>query len=107
MARIYSTALLAGQSVGIDTQSFTVPTGDVMVVRDLSGSWFNSGPDTGIWQVTVDALALYALVMPPGGGDVFHWEGRIAVPAASTLIALLSSTAVTIDWWISGYLLTP
>lgn len=102
MSRVYTQALLEGDGPG----GVTVPDGYTWVIRDISGTIQTPTPGapTGLFFSAGGNQIFYATALQLDL-RLFHWEGRVAVPEAST-IAVASSGPGTFTYVITGYTLS-
>jgi hypothetical protein len=102
VSRVYTQDLLSGSGVG----SVVVPTGDVWVIRDISGT-IDTSTMLGPGGIGFSAIAtqFYVYATTPNRFDTFHWEGRVAVPEAETIAAYLFSDP-SVSFIMTGYTLT-
>lgn len=104
MAAIYST-LFAELELPVATQQllFTVPAGQVMIVRDID-VYSNATPPCNIGFSGTGAAVIFAFFNFTAAFTSLQWQGRQVFPAGSQLNGRASSAAM---WCrVSGYLLT-
>ena len=106
-ATVYSTLFVAVAPTGTNTIYYTVPAGNVAVVRTMTAGWSVPGSTPGtlfvldrksggfVWAVPIAA--------PSTGSDV--WNGRWVLNPTDTIRASSSVTS-TVYLTVSGYLLT-
>jgi len=89
--------------VGASLDLYTVPAGNVAVVRDISARNTNTTSDT---LFVLDTLlpVTFATFAPASTTLVGQWQGREVFPAGHTLA--LASTGGIWQVRVSGYLLT-
>ena len=105
MASVYSTLLISQQGVS-GSLSYDVPTGYVLVVRDVDIYIHGDLISTTYYVTDNESDATFAWSASPEAGDpgLYSWRGRKVVNAGSGITV---SGGGTYDVNISGYLLGP
>jgi hypothetical protein len=102
----YSTQFFAG-AIGLGTTAlYTVPTGFVVVVRDVTvyGN-FATAEQVGVGLEVAGSISGYLLFANPlHPGDLAEWQGRQVINAGGVLTAVSGGSGPIV--WASGYLLT-
>lgn len=101
----YSTQLAAQTlPANVFTSLYTVPTGDVVVIRDVE---VFVGVTTSIFNLQVGSPGSTFIVWylsSPAASSWHQWQGRTVVPAGQQIWAY--SAAASLQVVVSGYLLT-
>lgn len=108
MARVYSNLFISETLLVGSPFAYTVPDGDVAVIRDILV--YTQILDSGGGQITISigANAHWHFTWPSGAIAPLEWQGRQVLPGASGLTAeAFSSGTIAPTIAISGYLLTP
>lgn len=103
MASIYSTRFIGVQVVAGTPVTYTVPAGNVAVVRSISCTPLSSGLTAAYVAI---ASAAYIWHVATGTTLVsLDWEGRQVLNAGEGIQAVC--TGANCSFVVSGYLLTP
>lgn len=103
MAAIYSVQIAAGtQATGTSSAVYTVPSGSVLVIRDICVG-AQSAPANSV-AINLSGLAEVVAFETVTQYQTAHWEGR-AVAEAGQVVSV-DAIAGTWTYLISGYLLS-
>lgn len=102
---VYSLPILAVQGFGSSSLDVTVPTGQIYVVRDISGE-LALGDTSGDVNVTVDSVVIWSTRARRFGLGPFHWEGRVTCSAGSPIAANWNTGLGFVSIYVSGYSLS-
>lgn len=106
-ATVYSTRFVNAQLTGTNTTYYTVPAGNVAVVRTMTAAWSAPASGQGVVQVLVNGANAFIWFTPIGASETASalWNGRLVLPAGEIIRAANTGTA-TVRLTVSGYLLT-
>lgn len=104
---VYSTRFVKSALTAANVTYYTVPTGFVAIVRDMTMAWSALARTAGVFQVLLNGANSWVWVGPilASSQDSAHWSGRLVLPAGELIRAAATATGV-IHFTASGYLLT-
>lgn len=100
MALIYSTRFIANPG-GPDTVSYTVPSGQVAVLRSISIFVSDSGQYANLLLTSPEVYVVF--FQATANNQTFSWTGRQVLNAGETIQSFCSASGTTL--MASGYLL--
>jgi hypothetical protein len=106
-ATVYSTRFVNAQLTTTNTTYFTVPAGNVAVVRTMTAAWSAPANGQGVGQILLNGANSFVWFFPIQASELASalWNGRLVLPAGEIIRAAATGTAVT-RLTVSGYLLT-
>lgn len=108
MANVYSTCFYRGVIPTASTVLYTVPTGFVAIVRDITvyNAMATSRKGLTGWLIQDDnANPIYAtLATSPSNLTTYQWQGREVLTAGQTVVGLAYDGSWKVR--VNGYLLT-
>lgn len=106
-ATVYSTRFVNAQLTGTNTTYFTVPPGNVAVVRTMTAGWSAPADGQGVGQVLLNGANAFVWFFPIQASERASalWNGRLVLPTGEIIRASATGTGV-VRLTVSGYLLT-
>lgn len=102
MASIYSIRITDGTfAVGLSAVVYTVPAGNVFVLRDIQ-AWPDTGTTSSL-NVVFTGTSIMASIGGITAANPGHWEGRVVFNAGETIKLLVGGGQLEVS--LSGYLL--
>jgi hypothetical protein len=105
--QVYSTRFVKTALTGTNTTYYTVPQGNVAVVRTMTMAWVSLARAGGVGQVLLNGANsfVWIVAIAASTADSAHWEGNMVMPAGELLRAAATATG-TIFLTVSGFLLS-
>jgi hypothetical protein len=105
--QVYSTRFVKTALTATNTTYYTVPQGNVAVVRTMTLAWVSLARSAGVGQVLLNGANSFVWIQPIGASELSsaQWEGNMVLPAGEILRAATTATG-TVFLTISGFLLS-